>query len=102
MTEIEEANIHSYVWSPDGQRLAIWLNDHLAILDVTSHEIVKYCFQVGRNQYFEPVWSPDSRYVAIPNFDNDQMRTLVVDTQSDWAGVVAEGVIPLGWMVSEP
>ncbi|MDR3574614.1 MAG: hypothetical protein P4L50_12170 [Anaerolineaceae bacterium] len=101
-------------WSPDGQKLAFWLKteigacsgQNLAILDVQTHQVIDTCVP-GSSFYGEavpPVWSLDSRYIAVQNHENDTTHIILVDIEQGWASYLpgADRSQPIGWLVGTP
>jgi hypothetical protein len=106
-----------YSWSPDGRFIAFWLKTgedewhhnqyQLAVIDVQTHKLVNYCIP-GYNASYDypqnrPVWSPDSRYVAVtasvsPDPYDLRKRTVLVDTFDGWAYKLVDGATAVGWM----
>lgn len=89
--------------SPDGRYLAFGVKG-LTILDLQTLEVVNTCL---KKTFYLPIWSPDSRYLAIHWDDNNKKQdsVLVLDFESGWAVTVfteEEGalytVAPRGWL----
>lgn len=107
LTELNDyfpyASIFSYSWSPDENLIAFELvTNHvgerkLLILNMSTLEIVDLCLSP---QPFTPmIWSPDSRYLAYSEeVTNDSSQTVLVDLVDRTAFVVAEEVLPAGWV----
>jgi WD40 repeat protein len=101
----------SYTWSPDGHHVAMWLvtagspKNHttLAILDMTTLDVVNTCITNERISKFPPelIWSPDSKQLVFEYSEvnhMDKSNVVVVDIQKGWAAQIAENMTPLGWM----
>jgi Tol biopolymer transport system component len=98
-------------WSPDGLRLAFWLDAKpspcegptLAILDTTTRKTTDYCL-LGSDDpgapALKPVWSLDGQYLAVDQYTGRVSHTIVVNTLQDWAAQVAEHVGPAGWLAT--
>jgi hypothetical protein len=102
------ARIGTASLSPDGQYLAFWVStqngvDELAVLDLVSLEVTNYCIPGEVNRYGDrPVWSPDSRYIAIGvkrSGSNEPVRTILISTFEKWTAHIEDHVFPAGWMV---
>jgi hypothetical protein len=104
-------------WSPDGQRLAFWLTtnpslcveeEQLAVLEVKSRQVNYYCLSGSAViSYNFPVWSPDSRYIALEAFREGKPMVVLLDIEQDWAAQIAEVQItdklePAGWLRNSP
>jgi hypothetical protein len=85
-------------WSPDSSKIAFWVtteggpNPYLArffVLDPLSLDRTDFC--VTDDGVSFPVWSPDSRYVALH-------QGILVDTQTRDVYNTALPGIPLGWL----
>jgi hypothetical protein len=100
-----------FSWSPDGQKIAFWIqavsepykHQQLAVLDMTTGNVTNYCipgFLYGRAG--RPVWSPNGQQLAVQNLYDEQnnSHTILVDIVNGWAARIAEGLTPVGWMVS--
>ena len=107
------ARIGHASWSPDGQRLAFWLDaspaecdgQRLAVMKMASHEVVDYCVPGSDNrgaQASVPVWSPDSGYVAVDDYHDDVSHPVIINIEQGWAAQVGDGVFPVGWLTSQP
>jgi Tol biopolymer transport system component len=100
-----EAIIFSTSWSPDENLIAfeILINQNgerkLLILNMSTLEIIDLCLSP---QPFTPmIWSPDSRYLAYSEeLTNDSSQTVLVDLVDRNAFVVADEVLPAGWVPS--
>jgi hypothetical protein len=108
--QFKDAEIGTASLSPDGRFLAFWLvvrpsiqsTQSLAVLDLETETVINYCIS---GSGWSPVWSPDSRYIAIENdFAVNDDRIILVDTKDGWAVQIAQGPVlrPAGWMISSP
>ena len=122
-TQTRQSNIRyvpeKYSWSPDGRFAAFWLmsideygasgSGTFVILDTVTGEIMDYCISAGvienysGNYLFEPVWSPDGKYLAInANLqENGNFDTLLVDLEDGSAAKIGENLAPRGWLVTD-
>ena len=100
--------------SPDGHYLAFGISyrepdrygpTELFIINLQTLEATNTCMTFN---YF-PVWSPDSRYLAIQHWDDNQKQNsvLVLDFESGWAVTVFTDdketnyqTAPRGWLDS--
>jgi hypothetical protein len=124
------ADMWGYSWSPDGRRLAFWLNTNtdaailgqndpktqrLAVLDLATQEVTDYCIPLeaykendDSTPFFAsgktlPIWSPNSQQLVIENhYAKDASSVIVVDVAHLAAVQIAENMMPVGWMKSEP
>lgn len=99
--------------SPDGKNIAFWLGigpssdskNSLAVLNIETDQVTNYCI-TGPTEYgglSYPVWSPNSRYLAIAHWDETASPwTVLVDTWQGWAANLAQDVTPEGWILSAP
>lgn len=103
--------------SPDGRYLAFQLDSDLSqrgtsnliILDLQTSEAINSCISFD---YF-PIWSPDSRYLAVRNWDNEKQLSSVVvlDFIEGWAVKIYPDnhkgdyrnyhTDPIGWLASD-
>jgi Tol biopolymer transport system component len=107
-----EADIEMASISPNGRYLAFWLSVNpstypgynLAVLDLETRQVVNYCIPGSPTKYsVEPVWSPDSRYIALVDYydkKTSDSHVILVDPAEEWAARVAENLAPLGWMIA--
>jgi Tol biopolymer transport system component len=109
----QTAEIGAANWSPDGQKLAFWLGtdpglcmgQNLAILDVQTHQVIDTCIPGLPNVFQSPVWSLDSRFVAILSMEKDNStRIILVDIEKGSAYQIPDIVDgrPAGWLVEAP
>ena len=129
-TLYERAQITKYSWSPDGRLVAFWIrtepdnypgsssnSNHpfrLAILDLQTQLVTNYCLSgdvtvlnpkggIIGNSPNTPIWSPDSSSLLIhsPKGEKNGM-TVLVDIEQGSAVQIADNMLPIGWLVSEP
>lgn len=98
-------------WSPDGRKLAFWINLtpspcpglRLAILDMNTKQITNTCLQGAQKYAPPPIWSLDSRYITIRDASVSPMKTILVDSENgqafDITSLIGESR-PVGWLVS--
>ena len=90
--------------SPDGHFLAFGLNkksntdlsEQLTILNLETLEVTNYCIPGS-----SPIWSLDSRYVAVEDISQDPIRTILIDLEENRAIEIGNQVYPAGWL-AEP
>jgi hypothetical protein len=99
-------------WSPDGTRLAFWLETtpsicsgpRLAILTLLSKKVINTCIPGSFHGpgALPPQWSLDGRNIVVSDFDNGQ--TMIVDSQLNWAAILpeAQGYLSAGWLANLP
>jgi hypothetical protein len=86
--------------SPDGNRIAFWLNLHrLAVLDTTNGNITNLCLTGGENLY-SPVWSPDGKYLVMTTDNNESSGTFLIDLQQKAAVKLFENAVVQGWLIN--
>ncbi len=95
------ASIYSPNLSPDGEAIAFWLTvnpqeeQKLLVLNLKTHEITKYCFQVPASGLWgTPIWSLDGRFLMMTtknperNDDNQTAQvnylSYLIDLQKNW------------------
>jgi hypothetical protein len=129
-TFYESVQITKYSWSPDGRLVAFWIktepDNHsstssnanhpfrLAILDLQTQLVTNYCLSGGVKVLnpkggiigyspITPIWSPDSSDLLIhsPNGEKNGM-TVLVDIEQGSAVQIADNMLPIGWLISEP
>lgn len=95
--------------SPDHKHLAFWLNlayqvrdknakRNLAILDLSTGEILDLCISGGDNPY-QPIWSPDGKYLAITAWKNGSSDVMVVDLVQGFVVKIAHDKTSMGWLL---
>jgi hypothetical protein len=127
--QFERVSIKEYSWSPDGTKIAFWLNTNfplsedeevsyeLAIVDIASGNIINFCItnpnvtvkQLAENAGFlgEPVWSQNSNdlLVEIPSIDKGEdfyTETILVVPSKITGLAMMKDVQLKGWMINEP
>ena len=122
LTDLEKAypsydlKIRLWSWSPDGQKIAFWLDllsdkklfeERLIVLDTLSVELTDYCrfgdqvqISPGTLDYAPaPVWSPDGSALLIENRDHDvRSELIVVDINQHLATQIGENLYPYDWL----
>lgn len=102
---------NGYNWSPDGQKLAFWLDIspslcsglNLALLDIVTKQVTDTCIPNLADVALPPIWSLDSRYVVVTNASAKSRHLIIVDTVEGRAFDItnmAQGAQPIGWLVS--
>jgi hypothetical protein len=107
------AYIGKMALSPDGEKIAFWValypssykDQQLVVLDLETQQVINYCVSGSYlSDAPSPVWSLDSRYLAVQNrYEPNVARILLVDTQQEWVLQIAELMPdgwPAGWLVS--
>jgi hypothetical protein len=100
-----------YSWSPDSQKLAFWLDVsptlcsgmNLALLDISTKQITNTCIPSRPSYPLSPIWSLDSRYIAVVSSGSSSRQTILVDTKESQAfdiTAITDGSLPLGWLTS--
>lgn len=111
---LDDAAIEASSLSPNGRYLAFWLNlaqsqqdgqqEHLVVLNLDTLETTAYCIpeSVAVNRS-APIWSPDSRYIAVTQWLNDNRQSvLILNIENKWIAQLAEDLFVKGWMISVP
>lgn len=102
-----------YNWSPDGKRIAFWLDTirdeipaEFAIYDLELKDSIFYCIQsdIFSRGFPVPVWSPvgEAVLVSTNKFYTEKSvspKILLLDIKNGIAYQVAEDMVPVGWMV---
>ena len=100
----------NWSWSPNESWVAFWLqfrleddkyaDPQLAFLNVQTGEVIDTCLR-GEG---EPVWSPDSKQLAIHLYQEDEYSTdvILVDFEEGIAATIVRGASVGGWLVSPP
>ncbi len=100
-----------YNWSPDGQKLAFWLDIspslcpglNLAVLNIITEQVTDTCIPGSPNYALPPIWSLDSRYIVVSNLNTQTRQVILVDTTEGQAFDItntAHSARPVGWLVS--
>lgn len=101
-TEYEADEFH-YSWSPDGQKIAFWLqldkntNPQLAVANVNTGEVTNYCIS-STYSGARIIWSQDGNQLALSLIKDNYPSTLIVDLQIHAAIKVADKASVLGWV----
>jgi hypothetical protein len=92
-------------WSPDNRYIAFWITYinpgdiewEIAIVNVETGEITDYCIT---GYEVTPIWSPDSRQIAIAYHNQDETYEgiAILDIFDEKAFLLAEDVRPAGWI----
>lgn len=107
-----------FSWSPDDQKIAMLLDlrpgvgeSHLAVLNVQSGVVTDYCVTRGYPSEDVPIWSPDGSQLLLYDVDSEnesssengplQSRVVLVDIVEGFAAVIANGMVPVGWLASD-
>lgn len=98
-------NTGAFSLSPDNNHLAFWLYDEdkknwsLSSINLKTKDVVDYCI---KSKYFPktPIWSPDSRNLAIEIFSDNAKNTVVLltDLEKKLAIQIAVDAKPVGWL----
>ena len=116
----KKLHIENYSWSPDGSRIALWLNNdknevttpqnplELAVLDVKKNEVTTRCISgtsiIEYEWYTDIVniiWSPDGTSLLIVRYNKDT-EEILADLSNNIAYRVSENMQPIGWMNKGP
>lgn len=108
-------DIRKWSWSPNGQFIAFWYQPgyqgsegliqtySLGLLDLTTGKVENFCITSLLNFLQEPVWSGDSRVVAL-NLTNDnekENQVVLLDLQNHTTLFIAQHMYPVGWLSPE-
>jgi WD40-like Beta Propeller Repeat len=103
-----EAGIGWGNWSPDGKKLAFWLEAnpapgwcagaHLAVLKLATKQVTDTCIPGKLGYSYPPVWSLDSRYIGAVNNTESTWQSFLVDFEGGRAFDITEYGIPIGWL----
>ena len=118
----ENSKISTPVWSHNGRYIAFWLSTvlpvktaRLAVLDTETSTVDLYCkevdpfpYRMGENNtlgyaYYQvnsapPIWSPDSKYLLIEDYQEFRSSTYLFVLQSHSITRIADNTRPVGWM----
>jgi len=110
------------VWSPNGRYVAFWLSTSmpieagsLAVLDTETSTVDLYCnefapfpFRFGDYNTLgyaydqvnsaPPIWSPDSKYLLIEDYQEFNSSTYLFDLQSHNITKIVNNARPVGWL----
>ncbi len=112
----EDVRIGAANWSPDGQKLAFWLETtpnlcpgehlefgaYLAFLDVATKQVTNTCLPGLSYFAWPPIWSLDSRYVVVRDVNTNPPQVYLVDYEQGRAYDLTKFVHgkPIGWLIS--
>lgn len=125
--QFDQDYIADYAWSPDGQKIAFWLNTlpgdqtnvktgaELALLDIRTGKVANLCINGISGKFNrtednihmiqpQPVWSPDGGQVMITQLDpNNERRynVVIVDLASQKFYKITQNLEPIGWMTNK-
>lgn len=88
-----------YQWSPTGDQIVFLRRNKdsdpytgvLTTLEVSSKKLIGFCVEFTG----EPIWSPDGRFIALPNSELNSTQIVDVENSETW---VLENAYLLGWM----
>jgi len=112
-----------YSWSPDGQKIAIWVNfdpkedtlNELVVIDVPTGEAVRYCILndveitdpvdkrvlYGEDTRLPPIWSPDSSSIMVQSARGIwETRLTLINLDQGVAWELDYNARPVGWMTA--
>jgi hypothetical protein len=103
-----------YAWSPDGQQVAMWLENHktkqltLAILNPRTGIITDTCLPAGYDpKDFTtlpyPVWSPDGKSLVVAaNFqpEDRSFDVVLIDLEKQVGQKIISNIFPVGWLLA--
>jgi hypothetical protein len=103
------AEENSYVWSPNNEFVAFWLNTQtdnydwqLATLNIETGEIISYCVGGGDGSY-SIIWSPDGNKI-ISTVEKETIdgstKIILVDLVKETANIVTTHEVVVGWMAN--
>ncbi len=129
--QFDRVSIKHYAWSPDGTKIAFRVNTNvpiseeevipyeLAVVDITNGNITNYCIPYytyldSRREIAllltEPIWSPDSRQLLVPNrtpakvptlYHGFDVRTVLLNLSKVSAVEILDSVRIHGWMTND-
>jgi hypothetical protein len=93
-------------WSPDGQKLAFWLETdsglcpgtNLAVLEVATRLVTNTCIPGTLEYPPPPKWSLDSRYIAVTNAIPNPDQYILIDFDQGLAYDITDYGMPIGWL----
>lgn len=103
------ARFYYYSWSPDGSKIAVWVDRKLdslgggilGIINVDNGEISNYCIR----GYGEIFWSPDGNSLILSAEDVDNPRSgntdiFLLNLEDFWGIRLIENANAAGWLLS--
>jgi hypothetical protein len=102
-TTERKAKEFRYIWSPDGRKVAFWLqlgdqsDWDFAILDTKTEEVINYC--IHSSAPFWIYWSTDGNHLATTiGISELKYETVIIDIIGNSIYKIAENAIVRGWM----
>ena len=73
------------IWSPDGSKIALFSDGHLAVMDADGSNLTRLAFiSDWGDEWVPPAWSPDGSKIAFTSFpdpdDDDKVVISLVDS----------------------
>ena len=106
-SSVVKASENRYVWSPDGNRIAVMVDFavngvdvyRLAVVQFVSRQVTTFCLPGKSAQVVGyPAWSPDSQAVALTvSEEGAPLQTYVVDAKTGSALKTESGMQIVGW-----
>jgi len=104
-------NLGQSQWSPDGSRLAFWVDMNkgpcsgigLGILSIDTKKVAVYCLPNSINtDAIAPIWSLDGRFIAVENYPVANTRqAMLINLEQGWVLKIADDVFPVGWLATQ-
>jgi Tol biopolymer transport system component len=110
--------IRDLSWSPDGSKIAFWLqtgenpmdvgDEHLAIYDATNEKVTEYCIYGDSVSFHSqsrvpaPIWSPDGTQVLVQNLYSENLsKVFLLDIDQNRVVEIAKNKKPIGWLAEK-
>ncbi len=85
-------------WTPDPTNDFQIENFSLNVFDLVTGVVTDYCI-ISPSISFQPIWSPDNRYLAVElSIDGENSEVVVVDIEKNIAVKIADNAMPVGWL----
>ena len=102
-----DIRIYHYSWSPDGNKIAFWMNNKknssdgglLGIMELPSKSLTSYCIW----GFGKILWSPNGKYLLVNSQKdyklNDFPTVSIISLEDNWRSDIFEEAEAIGWLI---